>query len=70
MILRKKLADRKGIPLFCISHDLSLEAMAIHFPKDMSTFQNIVGADKSKFELYGELFIKETIEHCEQNSLS
>ena len=70
MILRKKLADKKGIPLFCIFHDLSLEAMAIHIPKDLLTFQNIIGVDESKLKLYGELFIKEIIEHCEQNSLS
>lgn len=69
-ILRKKLADKEGIPPFLIFYDLSLEAMTIHFPKNMSTFQNIVGVNESNLKSYGELFIKEIVDYCDQHPSS
>lgn len=65
-ILRKKLADMEGIPPFCIFYDLSLEAMATNFPKDLQSLRNIEGVDGKNLKKYGELFIKEIVEYCEQ----
>lgn len=62
-MLRKKLADKEGIPPFCIFYDLSLEDMATYFPKDVLNFKNIKGVDETNLKKYGELFIKEIIDH-------
>ncbi len=64
--LRKKLADKEGNPPFCIFYDLSLKAMATYFPKDLQSLRNIEGVDEKNLRKYGELFIKEIVEYCEQ----
>ncbi len=57
--LRKKLADREGVPPFVIFSDLSLAEMAAHLPLDSVNFRGIHGVGDHKLESYGPLFIQE-----------
>jgi len=68
--LRKKLADKEGMPPFFIFYDLSLKAMATYFPKDLQSLGNIEGVDEKKLEKYGELFLEEIVNYCTQRDIN
>jgi len=63
--LRKKLADDAGMPPYIIFHDSSLVEMATYFPRSRSDFRTISGVGEHKLEKYGELFLNEIINYCE-----
>jgi ATP-dependent DNA helicase RecQ len=64
--LRKKLADDVGMPPYIIFHDSSLIEMATYFPRSRSDFRTISGVGEHKLEKYGELFLNEIINNCEE----
>nr|QNO46171.1 ATP-dependent RNA helicase DbpA [Methanosarcinales archaeon ANME-2c ERB4] len=64
--LRKKLADDSGMPPYIIFHDSSLIEMSTYFPRSRSDFRMIIGVGESKLEKYGELFLNEIINYCEE----
>lgn len=63
--LRKRLADAEGMPPYIIFHDSSLKAMARYFPQTLSDFRKIDGVGESKLEKYGEIFVKEIADYCQ-----
>lgn len=67
--LRKELADAEGVPPYIIFHDLSLKAMATHFPRSLSDFQRINGVGERKLEKYGGLFLKEIVDYCKKQRI-
>jgi len=56
-ILRKKLADEKGVPAFIIFGDASLHDMSYKKPQDTTEFQDITGVGEKKLVEYGEVFL-------------
>ncbi len=67
--LRKGLADAEGMPPYIIFHDSCLKAMATQFPRSLSDFRKIGGVGESKFEKYGELFVKEIVDYCKEHNV-
>ncbi len=65
--LRKKLADRAGVPPYIIFSDTSLAEMAAFRPTDPQTFQNIHGVGARKLERYGPAFLEEIRRFAEGN---
>ena len=56
-VLRKSLADKKGVPPFVIFSDVALQEMAYYLPQNTEEFLQISGVGIMKLEQYGEKFI-------------
>jgi ATP-dependent DNA helicase RecQ len=62
-VLRRKLADEKGVPPFVVFADRSLHEMAIKRPTTRMKMFDVHGVGEVKMETYGELFLAEIREH-------
>ena len=58
-VLRRSLADAKGVPAFMIFSDVSLRDMCLQKPVDKAAFAEINGVGAMKLELYAEAFTSE-----------
>lgn len=56
--LRKKLADREGVPAYIIFTDASLRDMCRKLPEDEDEFLGISGVGRKKCGLYGKAFLE------------
>ena len=56
--LRKRLADREGVPAYIIFTDASLRDMCRKLPEDEDEFLGISGVGRKKCELYGKAFLE------------
>jgi ATP-dependent DNA helicase RecQ len=54
--LRKKSADKKGVPPFVVFGDLALTQMATYFPQSEESFAKISGVGEEKLKQYGKIF--------------
>ena len=61
--LRKRIADRDGVPPYVVFGDASLAEMAATLPTDESAFLAINGVGQAKLERYGNEFMNEIIGH-------
>jgi len=55
--LRKRLADRHGLPPYVVFHDATLRKMAERRPTTLSQFAELPGVGQAKLARYGESFI-------------
>jgi ATP-dependent DNA helicase RecQ len=55
-VLRKKLADKRGVPPFVIFGDVALQQMAYFLPQSNQSFLKIFGVGKAKLEQFGKEF--------------
>jgi len=55
--LRKRLADKAGVPPYVIFHDASLREMAQRQPTTLDEFSMIVGVGQAKLARYGDAFV-------------
>jgi len=60
-IVRKKIAERDGVPPYVVFGDASLAEMAAVLPTDSDTFLQINGVGKAKLHRYGHEFMEEII---------
>ncbi len=68
-ILRKKIADERGIPAFVIFGDASLQEMAYYFPCNKESFLKINGVGKTTLESFGDVFLEVIKEYVEKNGI-
>ncbi len=68
-ILRKNLADQKGVPPFVIFSDVALQEMAYYFPQTKESFLRISGVGAMKLEQYGEKFMPIIRDYVLKNNL-
>jgi ATP-dependent DNA helicase RecQ len=61
--LRKRLADKRGVPAYIIFSDVSLRQMAQYFPKNQEEFARISGVGERKLKEFGKVFIEEIAGH-------
>jgi len=59
--LRKKIADRDGVPPYVVFGDASLAEMAALLPTHSETFLQINGVGQTKLQRYGHEFMEEII---------
>lgn len=64
--LRKKLADKAGIPPYIVFHDATLKQMAASFPATEGQLRNISGVGDRKLKLYGDKFINEILQFLQE----
>ena len=67
--LRKKVADRAGLPPYIIFQDPSLEAMATTYPITIEELANISGVGTGKAHRYGAEFVNVIRRHVEVNEI-
>ncbi len=68
-LLRKELADEKGIPPFVVFGDLALRQMALYLPQSEENFSKIGGVGDAKLKQYGKIFTGVIQTYAEQNNL-
>lgn len=58
-VLRKQIADSKGVPPYVVFSDATLKEMAANHPLNLPEMANISGVGEFKLDEYGEVFINE-----------
>lgn len=56
-MLRKALAEERGVPPYVIFGDATLRGMASHLPQDLESLLQIPGVGKQKLEWFGKDFL-------------
>jgi len=67
--LRKKMAEKKGLPPYVIFQDISLEQMATMYPVSLLELQNIQGVGAGKANRYGKEFCELIKKYCDDNDI-
>ncbi len=67
--MRKKTAQRLGVPPYVIFQDNSLEEMASIYPTNTDELQNITGVGQGKAKRYGTEFCQLIAKYCEENEI-
>ena len=65
--LRKKIADKEGMPPYIIFSDVSLKQMVMQMPQDLESFRAINGVGDIKLKRYAALFLDEIRKYIEEN---
>ncbi len=68
-LLRKNIADAKGIPPYVVFGDLALRQMAFYLPQSEENFARISGVGREKLEQYGKIFIGVIQIYAKKNDL-
>jgi ATP-dependent DNA helicase RecQ len=55
-VLRKELADKRGVPAYVVFGDTTLRAMARYYPESVDAMEGIPGVGEKKRAEYGALF--------------
>jgi len=58
-VLRRKLADERGVPAYVIFSDVSLREMARNYPTNTGEFRRIPGVGEQKQKDFAEQFLSE-----------
>src|SRR5258706_12845265 len=61
--LRKRLADKRGVPAYIIFSDVPLRQMAQYYPATEEDFARISGVGERKLKEVGSLFMAEICAH-------
>ena len=67
--LRKRLADRQGVPPYIVFTESTLRQMAQRMPRSLSKISRISGVGSRKLEQYGQVFVDEINAFCEENGV-
>jgi ATP-dependent DNA helicase RecQ len=66
-VLRRHLADDRGVPAYIIFSDVSLREMSREYPTNPTGFRRIPGVGEQKLKDFGELFLCEIKSHLAAN---
>ena len=69
-LLRKKIADEKGVPPFVVFGDLALRQMALYLPQSEENFSRISGVGEEKLKQYGKIFTELIQTYAKENNRS
>ena len=68
-VLRRGLAEVRGVPAFVVFGDVSLRHMAAALPSSTAEFSRITGVGEAKLEEYGPEFLEVIRRYAEANGL-
>jgi len=68
-ILRRKLADQRGVPAYVLFNDASLRDMARLRPSTPSALLGVRGVGEKKLADLGQRFLEEIVTYCRENRL-
>ncbi len=66
---RKTVANKEGVPTFCVFNDRSLREMATYFPQTEDAFLQIHGVGPVKMEKYADDFLPIIRAYCEEHGI-
>ncbi|MBI2950184.1 MAG: DNA helicase RecQ [Verrucomicrobia bacterium] len=66
-LLRKALADERGVPPYIVFSDVALRQMARFYPQTEAAFSRISGVGEKKLREFGEVFMAEITAHLQSN---
>ena len=67
--LRKKVANKQGVPPFAVFQDPSLEDMALKYPITLTELSTVHGVGEGKAKKFGKDFIKLIADYVEENNI-
>lgn len=67
--VRTKFAKTENVPPYIIFSDASLVEMATYLPLNLTEMQKISGVGESKLQKYGDDFLFEIVQYCQNNNL-
>jgi ATP-dependent DNA helicase RecQ len=68
-VLRKKTADKKGVPAFVIFGDASLHDMSFTKPQTIEAFGKVTGVGEKKLKEHGDTFMEAIARYIEDNPI-
>jgi ATP-dependent DNA helicase RecQ len=68
-MLRRKLADQRGVPAYVLFNDATLRDMARLRPSTLSALLGVRGVGEKKLADFGQRFIEEIVTYCRENRL-
>ncbi len=68
-MLRRKLADQRGVPAYVLFNDATLRDMARLRPSRPSALLAVRGVGEKKLADFGQRFIEEIVTYCRENRL-
>ncbi|HWD19475.1 MAG TPA: DNA helicase RecQ [Verrucomicrobiae bacterium] len=66
-VLRKQLADERGVPAYIVFSDVTLRQMARNYPEQESDLARISGIGEKKLREFGAVFLVEIAAHLQSN---
>lgn len=69
-LLRRRLADERGVPPFVVFGDVTLQDLARRRPTTSDGFRKVHGVGAQKAEQYGAVFIAEIARYCREHELA
>ncbi|WEG10757.1 DNA helicase RecQ [Pullulanibacillus sp. KACC 23026] len=67
--LRKQFSEKENVPPYIIFSDASLREMSSKLPKTVEELLDIKGVGEQKLERYGQAFLAEIVNYCEENDV-
>lgn len=68
-VLRKRIAEQKGVPPFVIFGDKALQEMSYYLPQSLEGFSKISGVGAQKLEQFGKIFLPLIMDYSKANNL-
>jgi ATP-dependent DNA helicase RecQ len=68
-VLRRKLADQRGVPAYVLFNDATLRDMARLRPSTPNALLTVRGVGEKKLADLGQRFIEEIVTYCRENRL-
>jgi ATP-dependent DNA helicase RecQ len=68
-VLRRDIANERGVPPFVVFGDSTLKAIAQQRPQSLAAFKQISGVGEYKLAEFGEQFISEIQAYCQPRGL-
>lgn len=68
--LRQQIGTEKGLPLYFIFTNKTLEDMAVSMPSTMDELGRVNGVGKTKLKQYGERFLNEILAYRDENNIT
>jgi ATP-dependent DNA helicase RecQ len=69
-VLRRTLADQRGVPPFVVFGDVTLQDLARRRPTTLEGFRKAHGVGAQKSEQYGAVFAAEIARYCQEHDLA
>jgi ATP-dependent DNA helicase RecQ len=67
--LRKKVANKQGVPPFAVFQDPSIDDMALKYPITMDELSKVHGVGEGKARKFGKDFVKLIADYVEENDI-
>ena len=69
-VVRRKLADERGVPAYVVSSNAALREMASTMPQTPDSMLKISGVSRTRFEQFGDKFLSAIADHVGSNGHS